>query len=156
MTYTILSSLTPYLAERKQQVCYLSENIGQRVEFQQQRFQIFLEIGIQDETGRLKNGAVSFKIMFKASKISTTTVLRNTKATIPFFAGLPGFCHKQFMMDQEAGLFAGHYQWESRQSAQQYAGSYAVKAMQWVSAPYPIYFEITDRTTGKLLHTSHQ
>lgn len=51
------------------------------------------------------------------------------------FIGLPGFNTKFWMVAPETGRFQGIYQWASRQDAEDYSGSFAMRFMARRSEP---------------------
>lgn len=151
MKYTMFYSLKEYFWGIKETTSYISENVGKEVLFNNEKFNVFLEIGIFDCDNVIKKGDVEFKIIFKASKISTDSLIKNTKKTIPFFIGLPGFCRKKFMVNERKGIFSGIYEWESYEDANRYSKSYALNSMKRMSNPYPVYIEIVSKSSGKIL-----
>lgn len=54
---------------------------------------------------------------------------------IPFFAGLPGFRRKLWLVDQESGDFSGYYEWQTTEDADNYAQSFAMRFMTTRSVP---------------------
>ena len=133
-------------------VCSGTSSIGERIPATGARpHTVFREISILDADLQPKRGGAVFEVVFHASRVSAAAVERWTNATIPYFAGLPGFCNKQFMIDREAGTFAGRYEWETVELARNYAQSYAAKAMARVSSPFPMHYTITDRATNTVV-----
>lgn len=112
---------------------------------------VFREIHILTKEKQSKQGKAVFEVIFHASKISVDTIIRGTNSTIPFFAGLPGFCNKRFMVNTETKTFSGRYEWESVELAEKYAQSFAAKLMSRVSKPFPIQYSITDKESGKVV-----
>jgi hypothetical protein len=156
LRYSVLYSLCCYLPLRLLgKVRFETHSIGERISAADAApHTVFQEISILVGKGRPKRGGAVLEVVFHASRVSAATVERWTNATIPYFAGLPGFCNKKFMIDREAGTFAGQYEWETVELAQAYARSYATKTMAWVSSPFPIHYTITDRTTNKVVQAS--
>ncbi len=151
MKYTMLYSLKRYFGGIRKRISCISENSREEILLNDKRFNVFLEIGILDSDHEIKKGDVEFKIIFMASKTSTDSLIKNTKKTIPFFVGLPGFCRKKFMVNERKGIFSGIYEWESYEDASKYSKSYALNSMKRMSNPYPVYFEIVSKSSGKIL-----
>jgi hypothetical protein len=54
---------------------------------------------------------------------------------IPFFAGLPGFRRKLWLLDPASGDFSGYYEWQTIEDADIYAHSFAMRFMTNRSIP---------------------
>ncbi|GAP22637.1 hypothetical protein [Leptolinea tardivitalis] len=54
---------------------------------------------------------------------------------IPFFAGLPGFRRKLWLLDPASGDFSGYYEWQTESDANAYAQSFAMRFMTARSIP---------------------
>lgn len=148
--FSLPSALKTYFTHTRSQLKTISQNSPssqQNILWQNIAFQVFLEIDLPTSTPP----TAEFRILFHASKLSTQTILKHSAKTIPFFASLPGFTHKKFMVHPTSGHFAGIYTWQSQQHIHAYLNSYAVKAMQLVSAPHPIYYEIIDLPTKQVI-----
>ncbi len=48
---------------------------------------------------------------------------------VPLFSGLPGFCDKTWLVDEETGFSAGVYHWQTLEDAGRYARSPALAFM---------------------------
>lgn len=68
---------------------------------------------------------------------------------IPFFVGLPGFCAKFWCLDTSNGDFHGFYKWQSKEHAEEYSNSFAMKFMSGRSIPESIDFEILGYKNNK-------
>lgn len=112
---------------------------------------VFLQMQMFHANGTPKVGEVIFEIIFHAGTMTVDEIIKKTPSTLPFFAGLPGFCAKQFMVNEVAGTFSGRYEWETASHVKAYLGSFAVAAMIKQSKPYPIRYRILDKTTGAVL-----
>lgn len=156
--YSRAHSLFRYLYLRaRKRIHYPEDELGNLMLMDDStNYRIFLQIAVLSSDGRLKTGAAIFKVIFHASTISSESVEQRTKYTIPFFVGLPGFCNKKFMVNHEDSKFSGVYEWENVESAQAYARSFAVRFMTKRSDPYPIYYEIIDRSTGEIVEKSNK
>jgi len=49
--------------------------------------------------------------------------------TIPFFAGMPGFRSKLWLVDEKGGDFMGIYRWQTEDDARRYSQSFAMEFM---------------------------
>ncbi|MHA1170393.1 MAG: hypothetical protein ACTSRU_21405 [Candidatus Hodarchaeales archaeon] len=154
--YSRLYSLFRYLYMRaRRRIVYPVDELGNQILLDDSvNYRIFLQIAILSSNGQPKTGSAIFKVIFHASTISSESVEKRTKYTIPFFVGLPGFCNKKFMVNHEDSKFSGIYEWESVESAQAYARSFAVKFMTKRSDPFPVYYEIIDKSTNEVVEKS--
>jgi len=106
------------------------------------KFTIFRQM-VKDpgrETDRVP-GAV-FKVRFQVAKMSPRRNKIFSWFTIPFFAGLPGFRSKLWLLDEENSFFMGIYEWASVEDAENYSQSFAMKFMTNRSVPGSASFEI--------------
>ena len=62
---------------------------------------------------------------------------------IPFFAGLPGFRSKLWLLDDASGDFHGLYEWDTVTAAEAYAHSFAMRFMAGRSVPGSVAYDIT-------------
>lgn len=118
---------------------------------QQYPHDVFLQMQISKADGSPKVGQIIFEIVFHAGTMTVDEIVEKTPRTLPYFAGLPGFCAKQFMVNHEAGTFSGRYEWETMAHVEAYIHSYAVAAMRKQSKPYPIRYRIYDKLSGEVL-----
>ena len=140
--------------KRSKKIIYPKENIGKEVMLRDStNYRIFLEIMILSENKKTKVGQFIFKVFFHASNKKPEKIIKWTKFTIPLFAGLPGFCNKKFMVNETERKYSGCYEWESLECARKYANSYAMKFMKKRSKPFPIYYEIIEKSTGKRIES---
>lgn len=117
-------------------------------------YEVFKEIYLKDHDNKIINGRFIFRVRFKAPRYTMKEVLENTEKTIPFFAGLPGFCQKKFCICKESEKFRGVYEWETVKDAKNYSRSFAMKFMKKRSVPFPISFEIVDKNTNQVILTT--
>jgi hypothetical protein len=66
--------------------------------------------------------------------------------TTPFFAGLPGFRCKLWMVDPATGDFAGLYEWDDAATARAY-GEGLAKVLRLVAVPGSVSYELRANTT---------
>lgn len=129
-----------------------NNHIGEQVEVKNStEYTIFKEICLLTQSNKRKNGVAIFQVVFHTPGMKIDTAIRRTKYTIPFFLGLPGFCNKQFMVHKESNTFSGRYEWETVNMAKKYAESFAVKLMARCSKPFPFYYRIIDKNSGKIV-----
>lgn len=69
--------------------------------------------------------------------------------TIPFFAGLPGFRHKLWLINETTGDFHGIYRWDTVADAERYADSFAMRFMAGRSVPGSAAHSIEEGIAGK-------
>ena len=62
---------------------------------------------------------------------------------IPFFAGLPGFRGKLWLLDEASGDFHGLYEWQTVADAEAYAHSFALRFMARRALPGSLVYDIT-------------
>ncbi len=66
---------------------------------------------------------------------------------IPFFAGLPGFRRKLWLLDPVSGDFSGYYEWQTLDDAHAYAQSFAMRFMTNRSVPGSVSARVIRRDT---------
>lgn len=88
-----------------------------------------------------KVGAI-LKVTFKVRKMSFLQKKVIPLLSIPFFAGVPGFVSKSFMINESDNTFRGFYKWESVEAAQAYITSYPMGFMKKISIPGSVHYEI--------------
>ncbi len=88
-----------------------------------------------------RNGAI-FKVRFRVADMSPRMNKVFSLFTIPFFAGLPGFRSKLWLLDEETGFCMGIYEWATLQDAENYSRSFAMKFMIKRSESGSVSFEI--------------
>ncbi len=74
-------------------------------------------------------------VTFHVSQISVFNRYFIPFASIPFFAGAPGFISKTFYLDVQNRAFSGFYEWADRDSIENYLDAYAAKFMGLISEP---------------------
>lgn len=153
--YNPLYSFFCYLKiKRDKRILFLTKNIGREVTFPHSgTYRIFQEMAIQNKDMSIKKGKAQFRISFHSPRVAVDSIIKRTKHTFPFFSGLPGFCNKQFMVNEKDKTFSGRYEWETVEMAQNYARSFAVEFMRRRSSPLPIYYEIIDMIDNKIVES---
>lgn len=64
---------------------------------------------------------------------------------IPFFAGLPGFRRKLWLLDPASGDFSGYYEWQTLENTETYAQSFAMRFMTNRSVPGSVSARVISR-----------
>lgn len=91
--------------------------------------------------------AVLFRVRFKVAGMTPRQNVRFSVLPIPFFAGLPGFQGKLWALCEETGYFQGLYQWASREAADKYSCSFAMRFMQRRALPGSVSFAVIEGAT---------
>jgi hypothetical protein len=86
-------------------------------------------------------GAV-FKVRFRVADMSLRMNKVFSLFTIPFFAGLPGFRSKLWLLNEKTGFFMGIYEWATVEHARNYSRSFAMNFMTSRSESESVSFEI--------------
>jgi hypothetical protein len=109
-------------------------------------FIVFRHAVVRDGRSIPGRPAATFIVRFRVAGMSPEANRRFSLLTIPFFAGLPGFCSKRWLIDVKTGEFAGYYGWRTRADAERYAASFAVRFMTHRATPGSVSYEIRDNT----------
>ena len=112
-------------------------------------YEIVKEIDIK-QSGAGESGAI-FTVKFHLANMSPTSNKIFLNLPIPFFAGLPGFRHKLWLIDESTGDFRGLYEWQTVEYARKYSKSFAVWFMKRRSVPGSVEYEIVEKSTGKMV-----
>ncbi|HPH97570.1 MAG TPA: hypothetical protein PKW33_13745 [Anaerolineaceae bacterium] len=113
-----------------------------------QRFTVFrcLEI-TPDQTQPAQPGAI-FIPQFHVAGMSARLNRWFSWLPIPFYIGMPGFRSKRWMVDETNGDFAGYYEWDSVEAAENYSRSFAARFMTGRSVPGSVSFHAYPRETA--------
>ena len=116
-----------------------------------QEFEVFRHVIIGKKEDLLQDGAICI-VRFKLNKMSIQANKRFSRIPIPMFIGLPGFNAKLWMCNEETGYNQGIYQWETKQDAENYSKSFAVRFMTSRSEENSISYQIIEnRNIYKIL-----
>lgn len=108
---------------------------------------VFREIVIDAPPGTLPAKAV-FRPRFHVKGMDPKVNQWFSWLPIPFFAGLPGFRRKLWLVDPVSGDFSGYYEWQTPDDADTYAHSFAMRFMTRRSEPSSV--------SARVLSNSHQ
>lgn len=155
LTYNPISSFINFMVlQLSNRIMDINQNIGSTLRIHgKYPHYVFKEICILKKDKTPKEGHVIFEIIFHSSKMPVDTIKKRTKYTLPFFTGLPGFCGKKFLVNEQEKTFSGRYEWETAELARKYARSYAVRFMARRSKPYAIHYKIYDKATGQIIES---
>jgi hypothetical protein len=84
-----------------------------------------------------------FHVRFHVAGMSPRINILFSLLPIPFFAGLPGFRGKLWLLDGATGDFHGLYAWQTVADAEAYAHSFAMRFMTGRSVPGSVAYDIT-------------
>jgi hypothetical protein len=107
-------------------------------------FTIFRQAVVNPPAGQIcmKPGAV-LKVRFRITSMTPRQNEIFSLIPIPFIIGLPGFRSKLWMSDRKIGECQGVYEWDSFDSAQRYADSFAMRFMSARAAPGSVWYRIS-------------
>lgn len=118
------------------------EQLGARfVDEHGQQFRVFRYAIVDSRQTGIKPKAI-FVAHFHVAGMSVGLNKLFSLLPIPFFIGLPGFRSKYWMVDEVSGDFAGYYEWDTVEDAENYAHSFAAKFMTWRSVPNTVWFKV--------------
>ena len=107
-----------------------------------QEFIIFRQVIVDPSQDQPEESGATFIVRFHVAHMSARQNKLFSLLPIPFFAGLPGFRSKLWMLNKASGDFQGVYEWDSVEYAKNYANSFAMKFMTMRSAHGSISCEI--------------
>jgi hypothetical protein len=110
-----------------------------------QRFTVFRHMVVDPDQSQPSRVGAVFIAQFRVAGMSVRLNILFSWLPIPFYIGLPGFRSKRWMVDEERGVFAGYYKWDTQEMAENYAGSYAAKFMTARSVPGTVNFQVYPR-----------
>jgi len=104
------------------------------------KFTVFRHIVVNKNNHRQE--AVVLKVRFRLANMSAGTNRIFSLFPIPFFIGLPGFLEKLWTISEDHKTCQGIYQWESKETAEKYGHSFAMKFMARRSIPGSVAYKI--------------
>ena len=108
----------------------------------EQDFVIFRQLIVDPSQDQPEEPGATLRVRFHVAHMSARQNKLFSLLPIPFFAGLPGFRSKLWMLNEASGDFQGIYEWDSVEHAKNYANSFAMKFMTMRSARGSISYEI--------------
>jgi hypothetical protein len=87
-----------------------------------------------------------FIVRFRPMRMSVTQNERFSKLPMIVFMGFKGFRSKYWCNDPKTGLCQGVYEWQTKQDAQRYSESIAMRFMARRSDPSTVSFNILDNS----------
>ena len=148
--FTKLYSIKTYIRGRLTgDICFPRSNIGRNIELDNgDNAQIFRQVIFK--TRNVDDArAVLFHVKFNLISMSPGLNRLFSNLPIPFFVGLPGFCAKVWCINNRNYDFHGFYKWRSREYAEEYSNSFAMRFMARRSVPESLSFEITEYQGNK-------
>ena len=107
-----------------------------------QRFKVFRYVVVDPGPGRPQQPGAVFVPHFHVAGMSVRQNIRFSLLPIPFYIGLPGFRSKRWLVDEVSGDFAGYYEWDSVEDAENYSRSFAARFMLKRSIPETVWFRV--------------
>ncbi len=104
-----------------------------------ERMRIFRQLSLAPADAGAPRG--EFRVRFTTKMPARVNVLFSW-LPIVLFMGLPGFAGKSWLINDATGAFGGIYQWRTRQDAQRYSRSAALRFMTRRSVPGSVSFGI--------------
>jgi len=149
-TFTKLYSFSTFIWNRLLgKISFPRSKVGQAIRLDSgNKVEIFRQVIFN--RARCKNAnAVLFHVKFHIKGMSPRVNKLFSIIPIPFFVGLPGFCAKFWCIDASNGDFHGFYKWKSKEHAEEYLNSFAMKFMVRRAVPNSIDFEILEYQGNK-------
>src|SRR5262245_61621511 len=100
-----------------------------------QRFTVFRYVVVDSGPGQPEECGAVLICRFHVAGMSVKHNIWFSLLPIPFYVGLPGFRSKRWMVDEATGDFAGYYEWDTVQNAEDYGHSFATRFMSRRSVP---------------------
>ena len=115
-----------------------------------QEFVIFRQVIVDPGQVQSEKPGATFKVRFHIAHVSPKQNKLFSLLPIPFFIGLPGFRSKLWTLNEANGDFQGIYEWDTVQSAKNYAGSFAMRFMAMRAAPGSVSYEIIPKQAQEI------
>jgi len=109
------------------------------------KFKVLRRLQVKGKDNSSEGYAV-FKVRFKFKSLKFRTNKRLSMIPAPFLMGMKGFREKYWTFNEESEYFQGIYQWESKETAEKYPGSFIYKLMTKRSLPGTLSYEIIPDT----------
>jgi len=105
-------------------------------------YTVFRQAQVDPDPGAPAQPQAVFTVIFHPAGLSSSVNRWFSLAPLPFCVGCPGFRSKLWMDDPATGECAGIYEWDTRQDAQNYADSYAMRFSKGRSQPGAFHYTI--------------
>jgi hypothetical protein len=116
--------------------------VGQHLTMEDgKNFLVFRRLMISDRN-RVDGDPAVFKVRFQFKSLKFSINKHLSMIPAPFLIGMKGFREKYWTVDETSGFFQGIYQWESKETAENYPNSFIYKLMTKRSAEGTLSFEI--------------
>jgi hypothetical protein len=119
--------------------------VGQRITLDDGDWLVFREMLVDPPAGTPPAEAI-FRPRFHVKGMSSKVNQWFSWLPIPFFAGLPGFRRKLWLVDPVSGDFSGYYEWQRPEDANAYAQSFAMRFMAGRSIPGSVSARVLENT----------
>ena len=132
----------------RRKIHFPKERIGEeRKSGENRKFRVFRYIIVEENKNRSKRQKTTLIVQFQISSMTPNQNIRFSRIPIPFFAGLPGFRSKLWLVDEQRGYYQGIYEWDTEKDAQKYASSFAMNFMKRRAVPGTVTYEIQRKET---------
>jgi len=124
------------------------QRIGETLELDGEQWSIFRQAVVDPLPGQPQIPGAIFRPRFHVAGMSTRMNILFSLLPIPFFIGLPGFRSKLWLVHEKTGDFAGYYEWDTIEDAENYRRSFAANFMTRRSVPGSVSFRIIPQVAG--------
>jgi hypothetical protein len=122
---------------------FAKDRIGELVTMDDgQEYIVFRQVIVDPKPDQPKMPGAILRITFTFGHGSPKQNILLSLIPIPFIAGLPGFRSKTWVLEKVSGGFQGIYEWDTKQDAEMYKRSFAIKLMTKRAVPGSVVFEI--------------
>jgi len=141
-----LRSLVRYLgAALGGRVHFPKDRLGESLVLEGETWVIFRQLVIDPTPGQPETPGAVFRPRFRVKGMSLKQNMLFSWLPIPFFAGLPGFRSKLWMVNEATGDSSGYYEWDTVEDAENYSRSFAMRFMTLRSEPGSVSFRVVAR-----------
>ena len=125
------------------QIHFPDERLGEIITLEGgQQFRVFRQVIIDPSYDQPARPDAVFIPRFHVTGMSPRMNILFSWLPIPLIVGLPGFRSKLWLLDETTGDFAGYYEWDTVQDAENYRHSFAARFMTGRSRPDSVSFRI--------------
>lgn len=130
----------------EKRVVFPKDIIGNVIQ-EEEPFTIFRKIIVLQKDYQPGVPKALFKVKFQFAKFTFDTNSRLSLIPIPFIIAQPGFISKTWLVGTGSGCFQGLYEWESLETAKNYANSFPLKLMKKRALPNSLHINISEFAT---------